>query len=76
MYEAKTNLSKISKLLEEKKEDIIIISRNGKPILKVTLYEDNGRESLFGCAKGMFKIPKNFDEIDINDDFKGEIFPK
>lgn len=76
MYEAKTNLSKISKLLEEKKEDVVIISRNGKPILKVTLYEDVGREKLFGCGKGMFKIPKNFDDIDISDDFIGEIFPK
>ena len=76
MYEAKTNLSKISKLLEDKKEDFVIISRNGKPILKVTLYEDADREKLFGCAKGMFKIPKNFDDIDITSDFKGEIFPK
>ena len=76
MYEAKTNLSKISKLLEERKEDVVIISRNGKPVLKVTLFEDNDREKLFGCAKGMFKIPENFDDIDITSDFKGEIFPK
>lgn len=76
MYEAKTNLSKITKLLEDKKEDVVIISRNGKPILKVTLYENNERGKLFGCAKGMFTIPENFDDIDISSDFEGEIFPK
>ena len=76
MYEAKTNLSKISKLLEDKKEKMVIISRSGKPVLKVTLYEDNDRKSLFGCAKGMFEIPDNFDDIDITSDFKEEIFPE
>ena len=76
MYEAKTNLSKISKLLEDGIEDMVIISRNGKPILKVTLYEETSRTNLFGCAKGMFTIPDNFDDIDINGDFEGEIFPK
>lgn len=75
MYEAKTNLSKISRLLEEKKEDVVIISRNGKPVLRVTLYENNSRKSLFGAGKGLFTIPDNFDEIDISDDFEGEVFP-
>ena len=75
MYEAKTNLSKITKLLEDKEEDVVIISRNGKPILKVTLYEDDSRKNLFGCAKGMFTIPDDFDEIDIAKDFDEEIFP-
>lgn len=75
MYEAKTNLSKIVKILEEKKEDCIYLSRKGKPIVKMTLAEEKSRESLFGCAKGMFEIPEDFDDIDISDDFEGEIFP-
>lgn len=76
MYEAKTNLSKISKLLEEKKEEMVIISRNGKPVLKVTLFDNNDRSGLFGCAKGLFTIPDDFDDIDVSKDFEGEIFPK
>ncbi|MBQ6489976.1 MAG: hypothetical protein IJI75_12215 [Solobacterium sp.] len=76
MYEAKTNLSKICRLLEEKKEDMIIISRNGKPVLKVTLFDQNPRSSLFGSGKGLFTIPENFDDIDISDDFEEEIFPR
>lgn len=75
MYEAKTNLSKISKILEDGIDDCVIISRNNKPILKVTLYENNPRKNLVGCAKGMFEIPKDFDDIDIGSDFEGEIFP-
>lgn len=73
MYETKTNFSKIAKLLEDKKEDVVIISRNGKPILEIKLYEEKNREKLFGCAKGMFKIPDDFDDIDISNDFEGEI---
>lgn len=73
MYEAKTNLSKISRILENKEEDYVLISRNGKPVLKVVLYEENSRENFFGCAKGTFEIPDNFDDIDIESDFEGEI---
>ena len=75
MYEAKTNFSKISKLLEDRVEDFVVISRNGKPILKITLYDNESREGLFGCAKGMFEIPEDFDDIDISNDFDEEIFP-
>ena len=75
MYEAKTNLSKIVKQLEEKKEDYIVLSRKGKPIIKMMLIDDNPKEKLFGCAKGMFEIPDDFDEIDIGSDFEREIFP-
>ena len=76
MYEAKTNLSKICRLLEEKKEDMIIISRNGKPVLKVTLFEQSPRSSLFGAGKGLFTIPEDFDDIDIANDFEETIFPR
>ena len=74
MYEAKTNLSRISKLLEDKKEDCVILSRNGKPIIKMTLVDDNPRKNLFGCAKGMFEIPDDFDDIDISKDFEKRDF--
>lgn len=76
MYEAKTNLSRICKQLEDKKEDCIILSRNGKPIIKMTLINDNPRKNLIGCAKGMFKIPDDFDDIDISNIFEGEIIPE
>lgn len=73
IHETKTNFSKIAKLLEDKIEDSIIVSRNGKPILEIRLYEENKRKKLFGCGKGMFEIPENFDDIDVVSDFEGEI---
>lgn len=76
MYEAKTQLSRISKILENKEEDYVVISRNGKPVLKITLYDNSSRDGFVGCAKGMFSIPNNFDDIDIESDFEGEVFPK
>ena len=48
---------------------------NGKPVLKVTLFEENDRKNLLGCAKGMFMIPDDFDEIDLSADFEQEIYP-
>lgn len=55
---------------------MIIISRNGKPVLKVTLFEQSPRSSLFGAGKGLFTIPEDFDDIDISDDFEEEILPR
>ena len=39
MHEAKTNLSKIGKSLMNREEEYVIVSNNGKPYLKITLYE-------------------------------------
>ena len=63
MYEAKTKFSKICRPPEEKKEDAVIISRNGKPVLKVTLSDSSPRQKLFGAGKGsrnsVYKCPKH-----------------
>lgn len=70
---SEVNFTKIVELLENKKEDMVVICKRGKPTLKVTLY--NNRTKLLGCAKGMFEIPNDFDDIDISNEFEGEIFP-
>ena len=75
MFEAKTNLSKIAKMLEEGKEDYVIIARNGKPLLRIVLEKESDVSKRIGLAKGSFTIPDDFDEIDISSDFEGEIFP-
>ena len=48
MLEAKTELSRLIRLLETKQEDIVLIARNGG----------------LGIAKAKFKIPKDFDSWD------------
>jgi len=71
--EIETNFSKIVKMLEDEIEDKVIITRNEKPILEIKLYEENNRKKMFGSGIGTFKIPKNFDDIDIANDFEGNI---
>lgn len=70
IYEAKTNLSKIVKSLENYEEETIYISRNGKSIVKLTRVEECDRSGIFGCAKGQFVVPDNFDDLDVSEDFE------
>ena len=76
MFEAKTNLSKIAKMLEDGEEDYVIVARNGKPLLRITLEKHPDVSKRFGIGKGLFTIPEDFDEIDLSADFEGEIFPQ
>ncbi|MBR0475153.1 MAG: hypothetical protein IJJ19_09150 [Erysipelotrichaceae bacterium] len=70
MLEAKTNLSKIGKLLSNGEDDYVIVSNNGKPYLKITLYKENS-EFMLGILKGKHMFE---DEPDwFNDDIK-ELF--
>ena len=36
VLEAKTDLSKLIRLLETKREDVIRVARNGKPVVEIT----------------------------------------
>ena len=40
ILQAKTDFSKLVRILESKQEDAVIISRYGKPIVQITLYKD------------------------------------
>ena len=50
IYEAKANLSKIIQSLIDEKEEEIIISKNGKPVVQMTLYHKNNNKRV-GIAK-------------------------
>ena len=75
MLEAKNNFSKIVKLLEEGKQDYVIVTKNEKPLLRITLEKSKDISRRFGIAEGTFNVPDDFDEIDISDDFNEEIYP-
>ena len=65
MHEAKTNLSKIGKALLNREEDYVIVSNNGKPYLKITLYEKKN-DVVLGILKDKYSFS---DEPDwFNDD--------
>ena len=61
ILEAKSSLSKLIQSLERRESDCITIARNGKPVAKLTLFEDNEVGSRIGVARGKFEVPDNFD---------------
>ncbi|MCR4633336.1 MAG: hypothetical protein K5648_04350 [Erysipelotrichaceae bacterium] len=53
MLEAKTSLTKLVKLLENREEDEILICRNGAPVARIVKYEREKNKRI-GIAKGYF----------------------
>lgn len=51
MLEAKTNLSKLIKLLEDKEEPEIIVARGGEPVAQITLYTQRDAGRRIGAGK-------------------------
>lgn len=61
VLEAKTELSKLIRLLESKREDTITIARNGKPVARITLIQETAVAKRIGAAKGKFTVRGDFD---------------
>ena len=61
ILEAKTDFSRLIRLLESKREDSITIARNGKPVAKITLINDAQVSNRIGVAKGKFNVHGDFD---------------
>ena len=59
--EAKTNLSNLVKLIETGKENMIVIARYGKPVVKMTAYQEKPVSKRIGIAKGKLKSPEDLD---------------
>ena len=66
VLEAKNNLSALLKLLEEGKEESIVIARNGKPVAKMVAYAPVDVSKRIGIAVGVLPIPddKTLEELD------------
>lgn len=63
MLEAKTDLSKLVKMLESKEEDVIYIARNGVSVAQLTLVPQIDVSKRIGIAKGKLNLPDDFDEV-------------
>ena len=63
MHEAKTNLSKLVKQVEEGEE--VVIERNGKPVARLTRAEEqrNNMAAIYGIWKGQVWMADDFDEL-------------
>ena len=74
IYDAKTHLSNLIQQLVEEKEEVIYISKNGKPIVQLTLIKNKKRKRA-GAArnemKGFDLSLEDFNNIPI-DNFFGD----
>ena len=74
IYDAKTHLSSLIQSLIDEKEDVIYISKNGKPVVQLTLIKQKNSKRI-GAAKkemkGFVLSLEDFNNIPI-DDFYGD----
>ena len=61
VVQAKRDFSKLIRLLETRKANEIMVSRNGKTVVKMTWVEETPVSKRIGVAKGKFKAPADFD---------------
>ena len=75
MFEAKSDLSKLVKMLETQQEDVIYIARNGVEVAQITLIPKADASKRIGIAKGKFSISEDFDSLDdeISALFEGDL---
>ncbi len=71
MLDAKTNLSKLIKMLENREEDAIYIARDGVRVAQITLVPEKDVSKRIGIAEGDLVLPNGFDEA--FDGLDGEI---
>ena len=75
MLEAKTDLSRLVRMLETKQEEVIYLARNGKAVVQMTLIPQRSVSKRIGIAEGKFTVPDNFDSWDqeVEEMFGGEL---
>jgi prevent-host-death family protein len=59
IYDAKTRLSQLVDKAASGED--VVVSRNGKPLVRITRLEQPRRRIKFGLLKGKLTIPTNFD---------------
>ena len=64
MLEAKTELSRLVRLLETHEEDVVYIARNNVPVVQMMLVDFSLEEKRIGVAEGKFEVPDDFDKWD------------
>ncbi len=61
ILEAKTHLSNLVRLIETGEEEQVTIARYGKPVVKMTVYNEKPVSKRIGIAKGKLKTPVDLD---------------
>ena len=73
IYDAKTNFSKLIQNLVDEKEEVIFISKNGKPIVQMTLIPRKNTNRVGAAKKEMEGFDMSLEEFNSLpiDDFYG-----
>lgn len=61
--EAKTDFSKLIRLIEGRREDEITVARNGRPVARIVPINRPPVSKRIGVAKGKFTVPDDFDAV-------------
>lgn len=59
IYDAKTRLSQLVDKAASGED--VVVSRNGKPLVRITRLENAKRRITFGVLKGRLTVPDDFD---------------
>ena len=62
ILEAQTKLSHLVRLIETGQEKMIVIEKYGKPVVKMTAYQETPVSRRIGVAKGKLKTPEDLDK--------------
>lgn len=61
LFDVKTHFSRIVEDLIEGREDAVIVSRHGKPVVKILPIPKTETSKRIGVARGHFKVPDDID---------------
>ena len=74
LFDAKTHLSLIVEELLTGREDSVVVSRRGRPVVKIVPIRKTDASKRIGVARGRFEVPDNIDALNpvISDLFSGK----
>ena len=64
IQEAKDDLPHLVNLLETRQEDVVYLTRNGFPLVQLTLIPQDIPVKRIGVAEGRFRVPDEFAQWD------------
>jgi prevent-host-death family protein len=75
LFDAKTHLSRIVEELLQGREDSVVVSRRGTPVVKIIPIKKEDAAKRIGVARGQFKVPDDIDALNpaIADLFNGKV---
>lgn len=61
LFDAKTHFSRLVEELVQGKNDLVVVSRHGKPVVQITALPSGLGNKRIGVAKGKLQVPEDLD---------------